>query len=77
MSDRGWAHLKIYVEWPPTLWVFAKGHEGTALSVTANREDGRWVYQILYSIEYPCHAVAQVADFLDDLLRDRAFNRSP
>lgn len=77
MGERGWVHLKIYVEWPPTLWVFAKGHEGAALSVTANRVDGRWVYEIWRSIEYPCHAVEQVANFLDDVLRDRTYNRSP
>ncbi|MFA1550613.1 hypothetical protein [Actinomadura chokoriensis] len=71
LRARGWARFKMYAESPPVLWVFPKGGEGTALGVAAVRVDGRWVFQISRLIEYPCEAAVQVADILDNVLRDR------
>lgn len=71
MRSRGWAYLKVYVEFPPVLWVFSKGAEDAALNVIVKRIDGCWVYRIAQSIQYPCDAPAQVASMLDDVLRER------
>ncbi|GAA4225188.1 hypothetical protein GCM10022254_06610 [Actinomadura meridiana] len=77
MRERGWSHLKVYVESPPAVWVFCKGAEDAALCVTAKRVGGRWVYQVWPSIHYPCYAAVQVANVLDDVLRDRMDRTKP
>lgn len=70
IGARGWSHVKVYIESPPVLWVFAEGAEDLALGVAAERSGGRWVYRSR-SIQYPCECPHRVADVLDYVLRDR------
>ncbi|MFG2085715.1 hypothetical protein [Spirillospora sp. NPDC048824] len=71
MQARGWARLKLYVESPPVLFVYADGNEESALSIAATNTGGQWVFQTSRLIEYPCEAVIPVANILSDVLRDR------
>lgn len=71
----GWSHLKVYVESPPVLWVFPEGAGSLAVSVTAERNGGRWVYWISRSMRYPCDGPQRAAGVLDDVLRDRLGSR--
>ncbi|NVI85809.1 hypothetical protein [Actinomadura sp. BRA 177] len=75
MSNRGWSHVKVYVESPPVLWVFPEDGEDAALSVAVLQVGGMWVFQVSRLIEYPCEAVVRVAGVLDDVLQDRAGRR--
>ncbi|WP_143226901.1 hypothetical protein [Actinomadura mexicana] len=72
----GWSHLKVYVESPPVLWVFSEEAGDLAVSVTAGRTGGRWVYRVSGAMRYPCDGPQRVAGVLDGVLRDRLGSRS-
>lgn len=63
MEARDWGRLKVYVESPPVLWVYANGNEESALSVAATNTGCRWVFQISWLLEDPCQAVVPVTLF--------------
>ncbi|MGC4951920.1 hypothetical protein ACLQ2P_01740 [Actinomadura citrea] len=67
----GWSHLKVYVESPPVLWVFPEGEGSLAVSVTAERTGGRWVYRVSGAMLYPSDGPQRVAGVLSDVLWDR------